>query len=551
MAHILIVDDSATAVVTLKACLVHAQHRLESKRTIEEAWQAMQHNPLLDLLILDLSLGEEDGYNLLNSIRNNLYFKNLPVLIYTVNANRDTVAKVLDCGIQNYLLKPAKPDQILYEAHKAESMAWRADFFAPFAKLQQQHGYDCEAYIVLLKKAKEQLLLCEQRIHASLAKGNMQACGGYLEAFKGNFENLGCPLLGNIVASLRLLVEQQNPVTFARHLYYLPLLAMALDEKMAFLSDEDQATQASFAANPKPTETLLLEKMEALEALPSFGNLVQSLKERTQSADFDIKRVAGIVKEDPGLTLQVMSMANAAHGDAQHELYDIEMAIQLLGMQKIQSIALSTHSACHRHDLFTAFDWPSFWVNQMGCALVCKKMIEELNAPSLPQVYLAGLLHGMGQMIMSNYYPDQYAKAVHYAKHYKIGLHEAELEFFGISHDSIGAKYAHKHNLPESINTAIRYQHQPAAAAHFQEVSAVLNVAIFLSTKYKIGNNGMPTVSPHQNTLNKLPAWKIIKDWAQPQTAVENFEAAMARHIRFIKAKVESDAERYAQNLPL
>jgi|GEM_PF-936930 len=543
MAHILIVEDSNTAMLTLKTYLKKAGYAVQSKTSVNSAWKALKKNPCIDLVILDLSLDQEDGFELLKRIRTDLILEKLPVLIYTINTRRDSVIKVLNCGIQNYLLKPAKPEQILDEAKKAQATAWRQAFFTDFSILTREFAYNHSEYVVLLSDAKESLIECEQRMLASIANGKSRLCFAHLKRLKQNTRTIGCHILNSILTDLALLIQQGDYSMLKQNIQNLRVIQTIIDEKIATLVHSKEPSAAPSAESNEPTEDILLEKIESLENLPAFGNLAQSFKEATQSIDIDVDRVVAIINRDPCLASQVISFANSAYVASHHEIDDVEMAVQQLGYRRIQFIALSITPPHPSQRVFTAFDWRSFWTRQVGCACVCQKIVEELNAPPLPQAYLAGLLHGIGQIIISNYFPHEYAKAVKYANEYKLALSEAEREFFGISHEAIGAKYAHNHNFPHGLEAAIRYQHHPEEAETYQELAAVLNIAAFLCNKYAVGTNGMPPVSPYVVTLNKLPAWTILKEWAVPRMAVENFEARMERHIRTIKAETDSFAD--------
>lgn len=67
--------------------------------------------PLPDLMVLDLRLPGMTGLSLLEWVRQQPQFKDLPIIALTAYGNRD-IARAYDLGITFYLLKPAKASEL-------------------------------------------------------------------------------------------------------------------------------------------------------------------------------------------------------------------------------------------------------------------------------------------------------------------------------------------------------------------------------------------------------------------------------------------------------
>src|SRR5580658_4994876 len=59
----------------------------------------------VDLLLLDLGLGCENGGDLLNALRQRPEARSLPVIVLTGRTDRDTVNQIVKMGVEGYLLK--------------------------------------------------------------------------------------------------------------------------------------------------------------------------------------------------------------------------------------------------------------------------------------------------------------------------------------------------------------------------------------------------------------------------------------------------------------
>ena len=538
MSHLLLVNrQSDRADKTLVKWLLARGHSLAIASEPLEALKQLGQQPCIDLVILDLNLGEKDGFECLQLIRTDLIFRQLPVLIYTSITRQETVTRTLNCGIQNYLIKPTSPKLIDKEIDKAEAAQWRYRFFKQFYELQDQYGYSFSDYKTYFFEVKQQLADLKQQPLQWAVREQQQTLLKHIHELKKTSKTIDCQILYSLATALKHLVLNDQYTELPECIQKIETVELILEEHLNLITIHNP-DRSDASTDDEPTEEAILEKLESLQNLPTFENFAFDLQSATESNEFDIDQLSEIVRQDPGIAFELLSFANSAFTSQQREIDDIEIALQLLGVQRLQFIALSltaTHSPRH---IFRAPDAHAFWAQQLECAMTCQAIIEELQV-TLPQAYLAGLLHGIGKILLFLHYPEHYKKAVDYAHNYKLPLTEAEKEFFGISHNTIGEKYARIHNIPSCLVTAIGHQYSPETAEQHQELAAVLNIALFLCNKYGLRTSGTVPLPAAFNSLHKLPAWKIIKDWANPPFAVENFEARMERTLRSIKAGFE------------
>jgi CheY-like chemotaxis protein len=64
-------------------------------------------------VILDLSLPDIDGYEILERIRAHPQAKNIPALALTAMAMMDDIKRGKRAGFDDYLVKPARADELL------------------------------------------------------------------------------------------------------------------------------------------------------------------------------------------------------------------------------------------------------------------------------------------------------------------------------------------------------------------------------------------------------------------------------------------------------
>lgn len=71
-----------------------------------ESGRDLFQNPLPDLILLDIMLPGEDGYTILNKLKQNSRTKDIPVIMLTAKTSELDKVKSLDAGADDYVEKP-------------------------------------------------------------------------------------------------------------------------------------------------------------------------------------------------------------------------------------------------------------------------------------------------------------------------------------------------------------------------------------------------------------------------------------------------------------
>ena len=102
--EILVVDDSPTQVEQLKFFLERNHYKVAPAYNANEALEYLnKHKPLL--VITDIMMPGMNGYELCRKIKANTK-NSLPVILLTSLSDPDYIVKGLDCGADNFLVKP-------------------------------------------------------------------------------------------------------------------------------------------------------------------------------------------------------------------------------------------------------------------------------------------------------------------------------------------------------------------------------------------------------------------------------------------------------------
>ena len=107
---ILVVDDSSVAREAMKE-LLEKDYQISLARSATSAIRSMTLNQP-DLILLDYEMPVCDGRQILEMIRSEQEFANIPVFFLTSRVDKEGVKKVIPLKPEGYLLKSLKPEEI-------------------------------------------------------------------------------------------------------------------------------------------------------------------------------------------------------------------------------------------------------------------------------------------------------------------------------------------------------------------------------------------------------------------------------------------------------
>jgi len=111
-AHVLVVEDNVPNFVLIARMLAFmGVQRCEWKTS---GWQVVQFAdtlPRIDLILMDIRLPYEDGYQALQKIRANQRLNETLVVAVTAEASEEQMKKAREAGFDGFLGKPLDPDR--------------------------------------------------------------------------------------------------------------------------------------------------------------------------------------------------------------------------------------------------------------------------------------------------------------------------------------------------------------------------------------------------------------------------------------------------------
>ena len=111
---ILIIDDSIMVRRTLTRILTRSDYQVMECRDCKEAWDLLiQHLQTFKLILCDLEMPNMDGFSLLQLIRADKSFNEIPVVVLTSRESEVHRQRAMSLGANAYVTKPFQPNLLL------------------------------------------------------------------------------------------------------------------------------------------------------------------------------------------------------------------------------------------------------------------------------------------------------------------------------------------------------------------------------------------------------------------------------------------------------
>lgn len=108
--NILLVEDIESIIKGLTYSLEKSNYKLVIKTTIKDTKEYLLSNTNIDLIILDITLPDGNGFDLfVNTIKN----LKIPTIFLTAKDEEDDIVKGLDIGAEDYITKPFSTREVI------------------------------------------------------------------------------------------------------------------------------------------------------------------------------------------------------------------------------------------------------------------------------------------------------------------------------------------------------------------------------------------------------------------------------------------------------
>lgn len=263
------------------------------------------------------------------------------------------------------------------------------------------------------------------------------------------------------------------------------------------------------------TKDFKTKVLKMIGYLPPIPIVMVELVEALNNENIELNDLGRIIEKDPSMSVNVLKVANSAFYKLPVKVNTIEHAVRMLGIREIASLCI----ACTAGKTLKApvnqptIDLGMFWKHSVATGVISKVLCSELGIQTQNNIYLAGLIHDVGKIILDRFIQDIYKEIVKITCNKNISVTEAEQRIIGESHAKVGGWLMEAWNLPPIFIDVANHHHSVMETQEDNRLEvAIVSLSNQLARLKSFGFGGdMSGV-----VLADIDAWKII-DEAYPQ----------------------------------
>lgn len=195
--------------------------------------------------------------------------------------------------------------------------------------------------------------------------------------------------------------------------------------------------------------------------IPPQPKVVVDMQKLLVSGNFDIRSVAKIISQDPGIVAMLFKAARSPVFKRSRALTSLEQVLMTIGVKQtfnlVQAIALSTAVSDGTRKCFDVF-WTRAQEIGRIAALIAGDRVSVCNVfPD--QAFMAGIFHECGVPVLMMRFP-KYCQTLRLEDASCWPSLAEEDARFNVDHVTIGYLVARHWKLPDFVCSAIRYHHE-------------------------------------------------------------------------------------------
>jgi len=231
--------------------------------------------------------------------------------------------------------------------------------------------------------------------------------------------------------------------------------------------------------------------LKQIKSVPSLPSVVIRIRKYLNDPEVSFDELARVIEHDPGLTANILQLANSAYFGWSRKIKTVKEAITRLGTNRIfqmvlcMSVAPLVRKAVRGYDM----EADSLWEHSFATAITAEKMVAALKLRGREEAFTAGLLHDMGKVVLGTFVEvdDEPIKAM--VAREGLPFDEAERLVLGVDHADVAAELLQSWKVPDEVVAAARWHHRPECAdPHHQQIVDVIHLADALAMRMGWGS---------------------------------------------------------------
>lgn len=239
---------------------------------------------------------------------------------------------------------------------------------------------------------------------------------------------------------------------------------------------------------------MLKEQIESvvrdISKLPPMSNVVIRIMALLHNPGVDIQELSNEIMKDPAITASILKLSNSAYYRASKPIRTIHEALMTLGINTVREIILLTASKTILNKELKGYQLgpEDLWIQSLIVAeLSARITVDKKLNQDKDVVFTAGLLHGIGKVILAQFFPSVMLNIKQELKKSPQNFADIEKRYFGYTHQEVGKLALETWHFPDELTDSVGHYMDPEKAEKFPIIASIVHVAHTIAVVSGIG----------------------------------------------------------------
>lgn len=251
--------------------------------------------------------------------------------------------------------------------------------------------------------------------------------------------------------------------------------APQMEERSPRSSDQEQDVQ-----------NRLKKMVGRIKDLPPLPSLVSSALNMLSDTETPLEKIEEVIGQDQALVTNLIKVGNSALYGGLQKVTTLRQVLTRLGLKTTRNLILaaSTRGYFLNNQKGMRVWGQSLWQHSVESGMAARRLAEAIHFPDPEEVFIGGLVHDIGKLILLMLYPDPFKKILKLKKVQRLDSKTAETQVIGYDHEQVGLLLMERWNMPECAKACAEFHHRYDQAAEHSVAVAIVAYADHLSRQY-------------------------------------------------------------------
>jgi putative nucleotidyltransferase with HDIG domain len=200
-------------------------------------------------------------------------------------------------------------------------------------------------------------------------------------------------------------------------------------------------------------------KIQSFPSMPATGAKMLRMLEDPETT---VDEIEDVLRHDPGLTGNVLKLANSAYFGIPSKIASTRQAVLLLGLKKLVQLVIASCVNAIMDKPVPGYNMVpgNLWRHSIAVSIAAEALVKGKNNLQVDDIFTPALLHDIGKLILGYFVKEDQA-AIEKIANQGVPYVVAENMVLGTDHAEIGAQILTQWSFPPNVVDAVRWHHDP------------------------------------------------------------------------------------------